>query len=60
MKCNKNMSLGSHGVYRVRSYRKDTTRVRGTIFCINCIRLARLHEFNAVAKRFHGVFLVRS
>ena len=30
------MSVGSNGVDQVRSLRKDLTRVRGTIFCINC------------------------
>ena len=38
-----NLSFVYHGVYRVRSLRKDLTRVRGTIFCINCTRLAHLH-----------------
>ena len=35
-KCNKNMSLGAHGVYWVSSYRKVPTRLRGMNFCINC------------------------
>ena len=32
----KNMSLGSNGVYQVLWLRKITTRLRGTNFCINC------------------------
>ena len=39
-----NISFVSLGVYRVRQCRKDTTRVRGTIFCINCTRLDCLHR----------------
>src|SRR6185312_5873468 len=31
-----NMSLGSHGVFLVRSQRKVPTRLRGMNFCINC------------------------
>ena len=38
---NKNMSLGSNGVYRVRSLRKFQTRLCGTNFCINCTGSAR-------------------
>ena len=32
----KKMSLGSNGVDRVNSLRKNWTRLRGTNFCINC------------------------
>ena len=36
----KNMSLGSNGVYQVLLLRKITTRLRGTNFCINCTNSA--------------------
>jgi hypothetical protein len=32
-----NMSLGSDGVDRWRSFQKIPTRLRGTNFCINCL-----------------------
>jgi hypothetical protein len=35
-----NMSLGSNGVYRVRSLRKILTRLRGTNFCNSSARFA--------------------
>ena len=38
---NKNMCLGSNGVYRVRSLRKFQTRLCGTNFCINCTSSTR-------------------
>ena len=37
----KNMSLGSNGVNQVHSFRKITTQVRCTNFCINCTSFAR-------------------
>ena len=39
-----NMSLGSHGVYRVRPQRKFPTRLCGKNFCINCTSSAHLHR----------------
>src|SRR6185312_17515088 len=45
-----NLSFVYLGVYRVRSLRKDLMRVRGTIFCINCTRLAHLHRVRAQTK----------
>src|SRR6185369_17895688 len=35
-----NMSLGSHGVFLVRSWRKLPTQLRGMNFCINCTSTA--------------------
>src|SRR6185503_2836568 len=47
-----NLSFVYHGVYRERSLRKDLTRVRGTIFCINCTRWAHLHRVYCTNKTF--------
>ena len=40
MKYKKNISLGSNGVDRVRSFRKIPTRLRGTNFCTSSPRFA--------------------
>jgi hypothetical protein len=45
IRTHKNMSLGSNGVYRVRSLRKFLTQLRGTNFCTFCT------EFRKSSKR---------
>ena len=51
MKMQQNMSFGSLGVYRVRSYGKIPTRLRDTNFSVNCTRLPICTEFSAVTKQ---------
>src|SRR6185312_12392289 len=40
VRTHKNVSLGSHGGHRVRSLRKNPTRLRGTNFCTSSARFA--------------------
>jgi hypothetical protein len=46
VRTHKNMSLGSNGVYPVRSLRKILTRLRGTNFCTSSARFARVSKVN--------------